>query len=86
MTYNHINKLEDIHWDIILAELSPAIRGVINYSNLKVIDPERLYSVDLQNFFVESIYLTAGKNYVCEQALKQINIILGKIEEEIGSD
>ena len=61
MIYHHINRLEEIHWVIILEELSPEIRGVINYSNLEFIKPERLYSVDLQNIFVESVYLTEGR-------------------------
>ena len=83
MIYNHINKLEEIHWDIILNELSPEMRGVINYANLKVIKPERLYSVEVLNIFVESIYLTEGKSFVYQQALDQIHKILNELASEI---
>lgn len=86
MIYNHLNKLEDIHWDIILNELSPEITGVINYENLEVVQMEKLYSVELQNIFVESIYLTEGKAYVYQRALNQIDQILKEIDSEIGPD
>lgn len=86
MIYNHINKLEDIHWDIILNELSPELRGVINYSSLEVMQKERLYSVELQNIFVESIYLVEGKAYVYQQALAQIQSILQLMETEAGGN
>jgi len=29
MTYSNLNKLEDIHWEIIMKELSPEVKGVI---------------------------------------------------------
>ena len=35
MTYNNVNNLEDIHWEIIINELSPLLRGVINYNTNK---------------------------------------------------
>ena len=58
MTYISLNKLEDIHWETIINELSPELRGVINYTTLETVKPERLYSVEIQNFLFESIYLT----------------------------
>ncbi|MFH6768935.1 DUF6090 family protein [Gaetbulibacter aquiaggeris] len=74
-TFHYINKLEDIHWEIIIKELSPEMRGVINYSNLHIEKPENLYSVELQNIIIESIYLTAGKDSIYNRALKEINSI-----------
>lgn len=83
MTYTSINKLEDIHWEIILNELYPEIRGVINYATLEIIKPETLYSVEIQNFLVESIYLTKAKELVYNKALGEINGIITEIEVEL---
>ncbi len=82
-TYNHINKLEDIHWEVIIQELSPQIQGMINYSTLEVVQPEKLYGVEMQNLFIESIFLTRGKDSMYHRALDDIDLLTRLIEEEI---
>lgn len=82
-TFNYINKLEDIHWEIIIKELSSEMRGVINYSNLHVEKPDKLYAVELQNIIIESIYLTAGKDSIYNRALKEIKTIGQLIDSEL---
>ncbi|NQU86246.1 MAG: hypothetical protein HQ541_10840 [Mariniphaga sp.] len=83
MTYTYINKLEDIHWEIIINELSPELKGVINYSNMQIIKPEKLFSVEIQNIIIESIYLTKGKDSIYTKALDEIETILELIGEEL---
>ena len=83
--YSYINKLEDINWEIIIKELSPELRGVINYSNLQVIKPEKLYSVELQNIFVENIFLTKAKEAAYDEALNEINQLIALIDQEINT-
>jgi hypothetical protein len=82
LTYNSVNKLEDIHWEIIIKELSPELKGVINYSSLEVIKPDKLYAVEMQNLFFESIYLTKGKDSIYRKAIKEINDIIALIDTE----
>lgn len=83
-TYNHVNKLEDIHWEIIMNQLTPTLKGVINYATLEVIQPEKLYDVDMQNIFIESIYLTRGKDSIYSQATREIKGVLDLIEKELN--
>lgn len=83
ITYNQIDKLEDIHWDIIMKEFSPEIRGVINYATLQVVKPDKLYSIEMLNIFIECIYLTKGKDVVYNQALAEINAVADLINEEL---
>lgn len=85
-TYILINKLENIHWEIIINELSPQLRGVINYATAKPVEPAALYGVELQNFFIESIYLTTAKDSVYNKALKEINEVVDLIDEELKLD
>ena len=84
-TYIYINKLENMHWEIIINELSPLLRGVINYATFKAVKPEKLYEVELQNFFVESIYLTKAKDSIYSQALGEIDAIIKLIDTEVNS-
>jgi hypothetical protein len=73
MTYNFINNLESMHWDIIMQELSSELRSVVNYNTMKAVLPDRLYAVEIQNIFVESIYLTKYKDALYGKAIGQID-------------
>lgn len=84
MTYTYLNKLEDIHWDIIMNELSPEMKGVINYANMQIVKPEKLYSVELQNIIIELIYLSKGKDAIYKQAFTEINDMIALIDEELN--
>jgi len=84
-TYIRTNKLENIHWEIIINELSPTLRGVVNFDAFKAVKPERLYEVEMQNIFVESIYLTSAKDTVYSKALREIDTIIKLINTELGT-
>jgi hypothetical protein len=84
MTYNRINELEEVHWDVIMNELSPELKGVISYEDLTIYKPEKLYSIELQNIFIESIFLTKGKEIVYDQALKEIDTLVVLIDKELN--
>ncbi len=83
MTYNFINNLESMHWDIIINELSSELRSVVNYNTMQAVLPERLYSVELQNIFVESIYLTKYKDAIYTKALGQIDSLQLLLDREL---
>ena len=85
-TYIFINKLEDMNWALIINELSPELRGVINYTTREVIQPDKLYAVEIQNIFYEVSNLNNIKNTVYEQALGEIEAIIVLIEEELSSE
>ena len=83
MTYKYIDMLEQIHWEIIISELSPEMRGVINYATLEIVKPDKLYSVEIQNIFIESIFLTKGKTGAYSKALTEIDVIRTLIDNEL---
>jgi len=84
MTYINVNNLENIHWEIIINELSPLLRGVINYNTKKPVKPKKLYKVEMQNYFIESIYLTIRKDSVYAKALREIDTIINLIDNELN--
>ena len=85
MTYNFINNLESMHWDIIINELSSELRSVVNYNTQKAVLPERLFGVEIQNIFVESIYLTKYKDALYGKAVGQIDSLNLLLDRELIS-
>jgi len=85
-TYSLMNKLEDIHWEVIMKELSPTLKGVVRYADMQVMQPEKLYSVELQNIFIESFYLTKGKDSIYERALNEMEAIIKIIDAELEQE
>ncbi len=86
MTYNFINNLESMHWDIIMQELSPELRSVVNYNTMQAVLPDRLFGVEIQNIFVESIYLTKYKEAIYGQALAQIDSLNQLLDLELKNE
>ncbi|MBT8297738.1 MAG: hypothetical protein KJO52_05335 [Maribacter sp.] len=84
-TYVFTNKLENIHWELIINELSPELKGVIDYTTVKAVEPDKLYSVELKNIFFEIIELAKLKNTIYEQALVEIDSITYYIDEELNN-
>jgi hypothetical protein len=83
MTYTLINRLEDIHWELITSEVSPELREVINYTTFDILKPDKLYSVGLQNIFFECINLMKIKDAIYKKASGEINKIIDLIEVEL---
>ncbi len=77
--------MEDIHWSIIINELSPLLRDVVNYNTKKPVQPNKLYEVELQNFFIESINLTRLKDTIYRQAIKEIDVIVNLIDKQLSN-
>ncbi|NHF59686.1 hypothetical protein FK220_010060 [Flavobacteriaceae bacterium TP-CH-4] len=84
MTYTFANKLEDIHWELIINELSPELRGVIDYAKLKTVQPDKLFSVELHNIFYEIINLSKLKDTIYGTALNDIDVLVDLIDDELG--
>jgi len=83
ITYSNVNKLEDIHWEIIMNELSPEVKGVINYATLEVVKPKKLYAVELQNIFIECVFLTKAKDVIYNKCLMEVEELIGILNDEI---
>lgn len=83
MTYIFTNKLEDNHWEMINGLLAQDMRGIINYATWKPVKPEKLYTVEMQNQFVTSMYMTAAKDSTYTKALKEIDILINMLTNEI---
>ncbi len=91
-TYTFVNHLEDIHWAIIIEELSKELRGVMNYHSFekgkpdRILEPDKLYSPEIQNIVYEVKYLTIGKDSIYGRAIREIDDINNLIDLEMGDE
>lgn len=83
MAYNFANRLEDNHWEMINGPIAVELRGIINYATMKPVKLKNLYTVEMQNNFVSSMYLTAAKDTAYTRALKEIDGIIELINLEL---
>jgi hypothetical protein len=81
--YNYINRLEENHATIIISQIIPAIKQVIQFDPLKVEDTGTLFSYKFQNNFDMLIGLMIEKTQAYKQAINEINSILKLIEQEL---
>ena len=91
-TYNLINRMEDIHWQMIINELSRAADGTMNYNSFElrkpdgILQPDKLYSPEIQNVVYEVKYLTIAKDTIYGRALREIDGLITTIDDELDND
>ena len=83
MTYTFVNKMEDMHWEMINGSISQEMRGNINYSNFKPVKPDKLYSVEMQNAIVSTMYLTTYKDTIYSRAIHEIDDLISLLNRQL---
>lgn len=81
-SYIYLNRLENIHWQVILNHISKEIMENVDLSLNKAINPDAIYSFRFGNLFFTSINIMVEKDEVYQRALRQIDNISGLIEKE----
>ena len=81
-TYIYMNRMEDIHLQIILDHYSKEIMNTMDLSRSKIEHPELLYSFQFHNMFFIIIDVMEEKNEIYQQALRQVDNISELIEKE----
>lgn len=83
MNYIFANKLEDNHWEMINGPMAVDMTGIINYATMKPVKPEKLYSIEMQNNLITSMYMTAAKDTAYTRALKKIDVLINLLNKEL---
>jgi hypothetical protein len=81
--YNYINRLEENHATIIISQIIPAIKQVIQFDPLMIEDAGTLFSYKFQNNFDMLIDINIEKMEAYKQAKIEINSILKLIDQEL---
>ena len=82
--YTYINRLEENHVSIILSQIIPEIRQVIQFDPLKVVDMSSFFSYKFQNSFDILIVLMIEKMDSYKQAQNEITSTIELIDKELN--
>ena len=81
--YFYINRMENIHYEAIMDHVIPGVLNNINFSSLKVENPDILYTFKFQNIVILMIYIMREKNECYNSAQSKIQELLASIKEEL---
>ena len=82
-TYIYINRMEKIHFEVIMSGAHLDIQESIKFSDRSVRKPEELFGIDFQNHFISMMGIMIEKDEIYHRAINQIEIIIELIDEEL---
>jgi len=84
--YNYINRMENIHYDVMISYAAPGITPVINFSTTEIVMPERIFSNEFQNLIFLLVKIMHEKDNTYKTAINEIDNTLALIDEELKKD
>ena len=82
--YLFVNRIDKIHFEII-SITGPDIFKTIKFSDMSVRDPEKLFGIDFQNYFVSAILICKDKEYAYNRAIDDIESLEKLIDKELSN-
>jgi len=82
-TYIYMNRMEKIHFEVIMSGAHLDIQESIKFSDRSVRKPEELFGVDFQNHFIAMMGIMIEKDEIYHRAINEIEIITKLIDEEL---
>ena len=82
-TYIYINRMEKLHWEVILNGAHLDIQESIKFSDRSVRKPKKLFGIDFQNHFISMMGIMIEKDEIYHRAINKIGIITELIDEEL---
>ncbi len=83
-TYIYVNKMEEIHRDIILNIFANDLSDIFKLATREVIQEEEIFSIKFQNIIVSFVGIMGEKDEVYNQALDKIQEITELIDKELN--
>ncbi|MFC2147302.1 DUF6090 family protein [Bacteroidota bacterium] len=81
--YNYINRMESIHYDVMIDYAARSITSVINIASAEVIKPELIFTNEFQNLIFLLVQIMQEKDNTYLSAINKIDEILALIDEEL---
>lgn len=81
--YNYMNRMEDIHKNVVLNYAAPIISKMIKFSNNKIMKTDEVFSFEMQNLILIMIQISEEKNHTYSSAISYIDSTLELIDEEL---
>ena len=84
--YMYINRMENIHYDVMTAFVAPSIGNYLRFSSGQIQEPDSLYSFRFQNYIVLLLRIMDEKEQAYQSTLDEIVAITALINDELASD
>jgi len=81
--YIYMNRMENIHWDVIMQDVLPAISSTLKFTNTQVKDIEQAYSYEFQNLILGLKIIMQEKDTIYLRTNEHINSLIGIIDLEL---
>ncbi|WP_430965197.1 DUF6090 family protein [Spongiimicrobium sp. 2-473A-2-J] len=81
--YLYINRMENIHYDVMMNYVASGIMPLIRFSDGKIQQPDRLFSYEFQNMILTLLDVMEEKDKVYHQAMNEIDHITHLIHKEL---
>ena len=81
--YIYMNRMENIHYDVIMNHVSLKMSPIIKYSNSEIKKPDDLFSYEFQNLVLSLLQIMDEKDKVYNEALDEIERVNDLIDEEL---
>ncbi len=83
-TYIYMNRMEKIHFQVIMSGAHLDILKSIKFSDRSVRKPEKLFGIDFQNHFISMMGIMIEKDEIYHRAINEIEIITELKDEELN--
>ena len=83
--YMYMNRMENIHYDVIMNHVSSIMTPIIKYSNNEIKKPDDLFTYEFQNLVLSLMQIMTEKDKVYNEALDEIERVNDLIDEELES-
>ena len=82
--YVYINKMEDIHLDVIKQTVLPELMSTIDFSARTLEEHDLIYTFEFKNRFILLLEIMKEKREVYDRATSEIGAIVGLIDQELN--
>lgn len=84
--YKYANRMENIHWEVIMKNVGPGLMDNIHILDNQVERPDELYSFRTQNLIFAMTSIMKEKDTVYYLTIEQIDKISGLIDKELSQN
>lgn len=83
--YMYVNRMENIHYDVIMDHIAPAVYPNIKMSTGQIQKPDLIYRYEFQNLLFGLLQVMTEKDKVYHEALAEIEVTTALIAEELDN-
>ena len=82
--YLYINRMENIHYDVMINYAAPGISNDLNFSTGQIQTPDHLYTFKFQNLIIMLLQIMQEKDQAYNSAMDEIDRVTELINEELN--